>query len=227
MSFSATHRAVLTSVIVLVTTGITVMFAEQGDSSPAYRFPMHEKAAEVPAEISNRLDIFRRPSTAADLPPVKEASDAHSGDVTTFGANRSLARIVRTTPEGKVYLVAGASGVCFTSTSSIEEGCAPLANVLSGNSAHAVICSPYLDPAEREVYGILPNGATGVAVHFYDGTSLPVQVVNNTYIIRTTVPASLPKTVSWEDAAGRHEVTTSMPESAKSDRCAAAPGRSR
>ncbi len=119
-----------------------------------------------------------------------------------------------------MYLIAGRTGVCVSSTKFVEEGCVSLDNALNGNAAQSVICAPYLPTDQREVFGMLPDRARNVRVRMTDGSRHPVDVVNNAYPIRTAVPEPLPKSISWEDDAGHHEVDITMPEDANATKCA-------
>ncbi len=115
-----------------------------------------------------------------------------------------------------MYLIAGRTGVCISSTRFVEEGCVSIDSALSGNTAQAVICAPYLPTDQREVFGILPDRAANVRARMTDGSSRTVDLINNAYLVRTTVPEPLPRTISWDDAARHPEIDSTMPRDATS-----------
>jgi hypothetical protein len=205
--------------------GAVALADDRADLAPAHQFPLERQAADVPPEIVVALGAFRRAPTDADTvtssaPRTRADTSGAQEPPSEFGHNRRLARRVLEMPEGAVFLVAGGSGVCFTSESHVEEGCQPTENVLSGNNAQAVVCAPTLPANQRAVYGVLPDGASNVEVTFSDGSVEPLKVANNAYSIRTTVPQPLPDSIRWDDAGGHYVVGTSMPRNANDTRCA-------
>jgi hypothetical protein len=211
------------AVAALALSGSAATLAPRGDSSPLYRSPDARTANAVPSELAAALPVFQRDAGAQDVPPPLPDYSGPPGHPAPpvdgpqpFGANAALARRVR---DG-LFLIAGSTGVCFRSASHAEDGCQPLANVLSGDDSQSIICSPYLDPDVRETFGILPGDVRDASVTFADGTSRALPVVNGTYIVQTRVPAPLATTIAWDDGRGRHVVGTSMPADANDERCA-------
>ena len=192
------NRFVLAAVAILCTTAglATIVQASQpggvfGDSEFYPGIDRGETSA-VPSELKAKIGVFRQAATRADTPPptsgVGPTSErsAQAEPNLPFGANPALARRVSDGADGGgVFLIPGSAGVCFASASGVEEGCQPMPNVLSGNNAQAVICSPSLGRSERAVYGIVPNGARDARVTYADGSSRALAIGNNTYSIRT------------------------------------------
>jgi len=224
------NRFFLATVAILCTTAglATIVQASQvgGIFGDAEFYPGvgDARAASIPSELKSRIGVFRATATRGDTPLAASgfAPNSLRAEPLPFGANPALARRVSDGPDGGgVFLIPGSAGVCFASASRVEEGCQPMANVLSGHNAQAVICSPYLDPKERAVYGVVPDSARDVSVTYGDGSSQALAVENNTYSLRTRAPEPPAMSITWTDGSGeRVTVGTSMPPHANESRCA-------
>lgn len=227
------NRFILAVVATICTTAalVTIVQASQpggvfGDSE-LYPGLNRAPTSSIPSELKAKIGVFRTAATRSDTPPTASefgptSDKSVQAEPLPFGANPALARRVSDGPGGGgVFLIPGSAGVCFASASRVQEGCQPIANVLSGNNAQAVICSPYLGRDERAVYGIVPDGAQDARVTYADGSSRALAIDNNTYSIRARAPEPLPVSVTWTDGTGE-QVTmgSSMPADADESRCA-------
>lgn len=220
------NRFVLAVVAILCTTAglAAIVQASQpggvfGDSE-FYPGVNRAPTSSVPSELRTKIGVFREAATRSDTPPTRPGIQAEPS--LPFGANPALARRVSDGADGGgVFLIPGSAGVCFASASGVEEGCQPIANVLSGHNAQAVICSPFLGRNERAVYGIMLDGAHDASVTYADGSSRALAIENNTYSVRTRTSEPPPVSITWTDATGqRVTVGSSMPPDANETRCA-------
>jgi hypothetical protein len=102
----------------------------------------------------------------------------------------------------------------------VIHGCGPYprrtANEMLGGTA---VCSPGLPSNEIEVAGLLPSDATNITLHLTNGSTLPINPVNNVFILDLQRTQPLPTTISWDDASRHEQADTGTPTNAGSSDC--------
>lgn len=175
----------------------------------------------VPAAVDPALyqhyAILRRNHSASDTPPPTTATS----QANRFGADIAQAHRALSTKAGDdLFVLPTAGGLCLASKLGRGEECVPTALALQGQAATSVICAPGLPSGSVEVAGLLPDGAQNVTARLGDGTTAPVEVGANVYVLDRLLTDPLPKSISWTDVSGEHATPTSMPSDAQSTRCA-------
>lgn len=219
-----TVRTVVIVVACTVATGVgaaAVLSATSPQVSPVPPDP--PASATVSPVLASSLALFRRPREAEDTPA---ASVALSPRAQMLGANRDLARLALTTGDGdRVYLAPGNDAVCFLSSTGRESACSDTQPRALSGPRDAIICSPFLPTDQVEVYGTLADGAHDVLVRFSDGSSSPVKLAGNVFVITAPRRDPLPSNVEWDSADGHHVTGTGVPADAAGSRCAGPAGR--
>jgi len=155
-------------------------------AEPAPSRPVPTAEAIDPA-LRRAFSVFRRAATSIDRVP-SDQTEALLG----LGANPSLARAI-TVAGARGFLVPTTTGLCLTLNGS--GGCTTTEVAVSGALVGTDICGQ-AGQGQTTVYGLLPDGAGNVVLHFMDGSSEPVPLVDNAYGIQ--VPRTpLPSRVTW------------------------------
>jgi len=164
------------------------------------------------------MAVFRGSRHEGDTPA---SGIALSPRAEAMGADRSLARLAMTTPDGdRIYLAPASGGLCFMSSTGRESACVAAERRALNGPQDAIICSPFLPSDEVEVYGTLVDGARNVRVRLDDGSTSPVEVSNNVFVIRAPRRDPLPRAVEWDASDGHHAADTGVPADAADSRCA-------
>ncbi len=158
--------------------------------------------------------VLRRSHVAADAAP----SDIIDRDTLDRGANPALARLATTVKSQSVYVVPADGGLCLLSTSFLAMDCFSTADLKSGVQMETIVCSPYLDPSEVELFGLIPDGVSQMHATYSDGASKPVAVSGNVFVIDAPRSGPYPTELGWHDAHGDHTRATHLDQ-----RSAAAP----
>ena len=156
--------------------------------------------------ITATLGVFRRPEASSDVPPTATVKAA-GFIVEHFGANPALSRLALVTSQGiPVYLSPAQDGACLFDSTGSSALCATTAQIQAGQATGGDGCSPDLPSDQVEIAGIVPDGAKNATLTLSNGTTEPLAVKNNVYIVRTDRSAPLPTTVQWTTADGPQSV---------------------
>jgi hypothetical protein len=170
----------------------------------------------VDADVAAVVAVFRHDTTKSGVPPIvlKEPA-AVLPAASVPNAQAGLSRLAQTTPDGDdVYLVPlSDGGVCLVTSSTSEDGCAPKEAVLSGEATSSDTCSPSVPPSQIEIAGIVPDGISDAQVTLSDGSHVPLDVVNNTYVARFARDGALPASIGWDtDEGGHRDIDALIPK---------------
>ncbi len=180
-----------------------------------------EAVRSVDASAAEMLSVFRRQAGAQDHLP---SADLEPGAVER-GANPNLARYAGVLATGgRAYLVPAPGGICLASDPARLRGCSSYADVRAGRTSGAIICSPALPSDQVEVFGFLPDGASGAVLTLSDGTSIGLDLVGGVYSVRVPRRQPLPVSVEWQSPDGRHATSAQVPTDAVLDKCTTASG---
>jgi hypothetical protein len=177
--------------------------------------------ATVDPAVVSTLGVFRRAATSEDIPSASIIKAA--GLVPThFGANPALSRLAFITAQGaSVYLTPDVGGACLFESTNSNALCATVAQIQEGQASAADICSPSLPTGEVEIAGIVPDAVTNATVTLSNGTSEPLPIENNAYVIRAQQSSPLPTKVEWTSASGEQADAAALPPDAATTTCAA------
>jgi hypothetical protein len=158
--------------------------------------PHAAKVSAVPVGLTQALSIFRGQAAAGSQVPI----DIVFPDDLNRGANPSLG-VYATTVDGQaIYLLPTSDGVCMASTTFVAEGCFSTADLSSGPLGETVVCSPYLANDQVEVYGIVPDDVSGLSAVLSDGSTEPVAVNGNVFVVDAPRSGPYPVSLRWSQS---------------------------
>ncbi len=209
----------------VLATGVALSLAAGSSGVPAPRPTPAPPAQTVSSAIAAELPVLNRPATPADaLPAGFEGNPEHWLQEQLAGANGALARRVRVSKEGTVYLIPSSRGVCMLNVAGPPNFCATVAELDSGEAEEAILCSSFIPNTDIEIGGILPEGVTDPSVVLSSGISVPLSLEGNTYVADFPRSGPLPTEIKWTSADGQqHTASAHVPSSAATERCGAPP----
>jgi hypothetical protein len=172
----------------------------------------------VAPSIAGLVSVFDQPATPGDIPTSATVTMSGLEGLASVGyapaaaANPALAKLALVTPQGaSIYVVPTAGGVCVLDSSGVVTAtCATTDQITAGEALAGTTCSPSLPNGQIEVAGVVPTGAQNPIVTLSNGTTQPLSVKNNVFVIRTAQLAPLPTTIQWATANGT-KVSASVP----------------
>jgi hypothetical protein len=169
----------------------------------------------IPPAVAQELGVFARPAASTDRPSTSTVISSDLKGLASLGyvpaqfANPRLAREVMTTSEGaSIYLVPTEAGACLLDSSRVLTAtCASLPEIRAARGIESTTCSPYLNPTEVEIGGIVPDAVADPRVIFSDGSMSRLHVENNVFVLRTSKTGPLPVKIAWSLDGKRIQAT--------------------
>jgi hypothetical protein len=160
--------------------------------------------SSVDPEVAKEFATLRRPLTPADAIPARWVNQARGLAKADWGPSihPDFAAARRASPEMPLWIVPGSGGVCLFEALGDGGGfeCGTLALATSGHifgiSSGA---GSGLPARERQLSGLLPDGASNVSVRMRDGSTQRTPVIGNAYTMRAS---SGPTALVWTDSNG-------------------------
>ena len=164
-------------------------------------------ATGVDARLAAALASFAAPAGPRDVLPTRARSRLAA--MPSLGVNPALARFVRHGPDGEAYyFVAGTDSLALLNhygSGMIDD----IDHALSGDSVGTEDCAGE-DRNSVRVVGILPPGAREPVIRLADGSTEPLDVVDQVYVaVFPKTEHKLPVTVEW--IAGGQRATARVP----------------
>lgn len=150
------------------------------------------------------LAVFERGARPTDRP----SQDLLGREARTRGANLTSARKLRDRGDEQVFALPIRDGVCLASSSFVVQICLPDSAVAhdSGQGAlrgfQASICSPYMDPEQIALFGLIPNGVKDLRFVSDDGSEVEVPVESNFAYYQFAKGEQRPVNATWTNAEG-------------------------
>jgi len=165
------------------------------------------EATDVHPDIKAVMSIFEGARTAEDEMELDPVSAVNSSGDKQPGERPDLSRRVTVPPGQEAFVWPKDEGVCFASAGG--NGCVGIDKIR--DEGVAVGSQQQIDTAagrftDVNTFGLARDGITRVVLHFEDGAELPVDVVDNAFLV--VGGDDIPVAVSWSDDSGTHRVTT-------------------
>jgi hypothetical protein len=170
--------------------------AMAGPSSAAPSYPSRAQPGEIQASLRARFGLLRQPVRTIRGQNFAVAQDSV---VAGQGANPDLAHVIPAA-RGPIAVVPGDGVLCIGS--GVAAGCPSIAAAESGKAYVVEVCSPNLPAGTSRLFGLLPDGASDVTVVSKDGSTRPVGLDGNAYVVESTEPL---RALKWTQAGTAHE----------------------
>jgi hypothetical protein len=131
-------------------------------------------------------------------------------------ASPRFARLAMTTSQGaSIYLAPTEAGACLLDSSQVLVAtCASLSQIAAAGAVEFTICSPDITPTDIEIGGIVPDGVADPRVIYPDGSSSPLHVENNAFVLRVAKTQPLPVKIAWSLHGKRVQAPLPIPADA-------------
>jgi hypothetical protein len=174
------------------------------------------RAQSVGAGLTDHFAVLRRTQSAGDALPATAVAHGRS----VFGANPALARRARPAADGSdIFVAPGTQGICLAGRAT-GTLCAPSGQALAGEAFGWSVCGT-TPPGKVALYGLVPDGASNLAVTLRDGSAVSQEAQGNVlYALFDTAAASgLPNAVVWDTADGSHKAAVLVADDVVSAQC--------
>lgn len=198
------HQGIIVAAVIAGTVasgGVAVAELTAGSVTDAPKPVAAERAIPV-ADAETRtkalVPALRRPQLASDRAPTNLVSWRSQGQ----GASVATSRRLKADKNDTVYVVAARGGACIASESFVAAGCSTDEAIASGDTLEGVVCSPFMDPDEVRIFGLLPDGAKDVVIVHANGKREPLRL-NANYVDYTQLKTDSAVTaVEWTGTDG-------------------------
>jgi hypothetical protein len=176
----------------------------------------------IPPAVAQQLSVFARPQSRTDRPSRLTVISSGLKGLASLGylpaefASPRFARLAMTTSQGaSIYLAPTEAGACLLDSSQVLVAtCASLSQIAAAGAVEFTICSPDITPTDIEIGGIVPDGVADPRVIYPDGSSSPLHVENNAFVLRVAKTQPLPVKIAWSLHGKRVQAPLPIPADA-------------
>lgn len=172
------------------------------------------------ADLTTTVGVFSSAQTSEDaLPPaLREVA------IERLGAAADSRKALVASSGTTVYLAAGEKSVCLLASNLSLAPCYSLEEIARGATASSDSCSPSIGASTVEIGGIVPSDASDPVVILNNGSTRPLNVVDNAYLETFSKSGPMPTEIAWKSSSGASVmVSAGIPAGAATEQCVASP----